>query len=59
MVIETRVSQKDKLYTLLRVKKEYESHGMKILPILEEAIKTAIASMDAEDVAYVEKQVLN
>jgi hypothetical protein len=55
--IETRAAQKDKLYILLRIKKEYQSEGIKILALLEEAINNAMAVMEAEDVVYVEKQV--
>ena len=55
MAIETRVAQKDKLYALLKVKKAYLDAGMAILPALEDAIGVAIAPMEAEDVAHVEK----
>lgn len=57
MEFDTRVIQKDKLYLLLRVKKDYLSAGYKILPFLADAISFAKAAMDAEDVAYVEKQI--
>ena len=57
MAIETRVAQKEKLYILLRTKKGYESKGLEILPFLEETINYTVASMEAEDVAYVEKKV--
>ena len=57
MTTETRVAQKDKLYTLLFVKKAYVTAGIEVLPALNEAIRAAKAVMDAEDVAYVEKQV--
>jgi len=57
MAIETRVAQKERLYSLLRVKKVYEIEGVKVLPVLEDAIEYAMAGMEAEDVSYVEKQV--
>ena len=57
MAIETRVAQKDKLYALLRVKKAYLDKKAEVLPELEEAIRTAIAPMEAEDVAHIEKLV--
>ena len=57
MAIETRVAQKEKLFALLRVKKGYESAGEKVLPVLKEAIYYALAAMEAEDIAHIEKQV--
>jgi len=57
MAIETRVVQKERLYDLLFVKKAYEKAGMKILPELAQTIKSAMAAMDAADIAHVEKHV--
>jgi len=57
MAIETRVAQKDKLYALLFVKKAYEDAGIKVLPALIQTINFAKASMEQEDVAYIEKQI--
>ena len=57
MATETRVAQKEKLYALLKVKKGYMDAGEKVLPVLEDAIESAMAAMDAEDIAHVEKQV--
>lgn len=57
MAIETRVAQKDKLYTLLSIKKEYENAGIVVLPGLQKAINHVSATMEAEDVSYVEKQI--
>ena len=57
MAIETRVAQKEKLYDLLFVKKAYEKAGIKILPELKQTIRAAMAAMEAEDIAHVEKQV--
>ena len=57
MAIETRVAQKEKLYTLLVVKKAYETAGLAILPELKQAINYAMAAMETEDIAHVEKQV--
>jgi len=57
MAIETRVSLKDKLFDLLMIKKTYTVKGIEIVPFLEDAISRASASMEAEDVAYVEKEV--
>ena len=57
MSIETKVAQKDKLYTLLSIKKEYEDSGLEIKSKLEYAISFSKAVMNPEDVAYVEKQV--
>ena len=57
MAIETRVAQKDKLFALLEVKKAYEEAGIEILPAFYQAISRAKAVMDAEDIAYVEKQI--
>jgi len=57
MAIETRVAQKEKLYSLLVVKKAYEKAGMEILPELTQAIRYAMAAMESEDIAHVEKQV--
>ncbi|MCL2171571.1 MAG: hypothetical protein FWB71_05400 [Defluviitaleaceae bacterium] len=57
MGIETRVAQKDKLYSLLHIKRAYEKQSIVILPELEQVIESTIAVMEAEDVAYVEKIV--
>jgi len=57
MSLETRVAQKDKLHALLLVKKVYEKGGMPILPELNILIVQAVSVMDADDVAYVEKQL--
>ena len=57
MAIETRVAQKEKLYTLLVVKKAYTDAGMKVLPELSQAIRYAMAAMQPEDIAHVEKQI--
>jgi hypothetical protein len=59
MAVETRVALKEKLYTLLRVKKGYMDAGVEILPVLVEAIEYAKAPMDAEDIAHIEKQVFS
>jgi len=58
MAIETRVAQKDNLFVLLRLKKFNQSEGIKVHPYLNEVITRAKSSMDAEDVAYVEKMVM-
>jgi len=39
------------------VKKAYEKAGIKILPELKQTIRAAMAAMEAEDIAHVEKQV--
>jgi len=57
MAIETRVAQKEKLYSLLVVKKAYEKAGLVILQELETSINYAKAGMDPEDIAYIEKQI--
>ena len=57
MAIETRVAQKEKLFSLLVVKKGYQDKGMEVLHILQQTIEFAMAGMDAEDIAHVEKQV--
>jgi len=57
MAIETRVAQKEKLYSLLVVLKAYQRAGLTILPELRQAIRYAMAAMEAEDIAHVEKQV--
>jgi|GEM_PF-1201885 len=57
MAIETRVAQKDKLYGLLLVQKAYEHQGAGTAQELDRLISNARAVMEAEDVAYVEKEV--
>ncbi|MCL2171248.1 MAG: hypothetical protein FWB71_03765 [Defluviitaleaceae bacterium] len=55
MAIETRVAQKEKLYALLVVQKALDDKGIQEKE-LERQIGTAIAPMEAEDVAYVKEQ---
>ena len=57
MALETKVAQKEKLYCLLKVKKAYVEQGVEVLMALEDEIERAKAAMEADDVAYVEKQV--
>lgn len=57
MAIETLVAQKEKLFSLLIVKKAYQDAGLQILPELSSAIQYAMAAMFPEDIAHVEKQV--
>ena len=57
MASGARVSQKEKLYSLLLVKKAYEKAGIEILPELKNVIQYAKIVMRAEDIAHVEKQV--
>ena len=57
MAIETRIAQKEKLYSLLTVKKAYIDEGVIVLPALEISINYAKAGMDPEDIALIEKQV--
>ena len=57
MAIETRVAQKDKLYTLLYVRKLTLQKGLTDFPEMEALIIQAIAVMEAEDVAYVREQI--
>ncbi|MCL1996510.1 MAG: hypothetical protein FWG63_09915 [Defluviitaleaceae bacterium] len=57
MATETRVAQKDKLYSLLIVKKAYEDADIEVLDTLTQTIQYAKAVMEPEDVAYIEKHV--
>ena len=57
MAIETRVAQKDKLYSLLLVKRAYEKKGLEVIKDLKWAVNYAMAAMEQEDIAWVEKQV--
>ena len=57
MAIETRVAQKDKLFDLLLIKAALEEEGQALPRILTLIIRQTIASMEAEDVAYVQQQI--
>ncbi|MCL1822958.1 MAG: hypothetical protein FWG44_02025 [Oscillospiraceae bacterium] len=54
--IEIRTMQKTALFDLLKLKKDNEKEGIN-LKYLNELIIRAKATMEAEDVAYVEKMV--
>lgn len=51
------VAQKEKLYSLLFVKMLYQNAGIEILEGFEQTINFAKAGMEAEDIAFVEKQI--
>ena len=57
MALETRVAQKEKLFVLLKVKKDYEQKNLPVISSLHDAISYAKAAMEPEDVAYIEKQI--
>ena len=50
-ILEIKVEQKKRLYTLLEIKNSVDI----TIPKLEEAIDRTIAEMEKEDVAYIEK----
>ncbi|MDR2558270.1 MAG: hypothetical protein LBC86_01810 [Oscillospiraceae bacterium] len=55
---EIRTAQKEKLFDLLKLKKVLEKNNASInLDALSELIIRTKASMEAEDVAYVEKMI--
>jgi hypothetical protein len=55
-VMEIRVWQKDKLYELLETKLEMERENIETR-LIDRLINKNKASMEAEDVAYVEKMI--
>ena len=57
MGIETRVAQKEKLYSLLAIKKAFELANMEMHPEVSRQIRQAKAAMVEEDISHVEKQV--
>ncbi|MCL2637951.1 MAG: hypothetical protein FWD48_06210 [Oscillospiraceae bacterium] len=54
--VEIRVIQKTELYDLLALKKQNDKNGIKVGG-LNELINKKKATMEAEDVAYVEKMI--
>ena len=57
MAIDTRVAQKDKLYTILFIKHAIEKAGQPVLLEIHLLENLAMAAMEPEDVAYVQKQI--
>ncbi|MCL1824069.1 MAG: hypothetical protein FWG44_07690 [Oscillospiraceae bacterium] len=53
---EQRAAQKEKLYDLLKLKRDNDNKGIKVEG-LEELINRVKAPMEVEDVAYIEKLI--
>jgi len=55
--IEIKVTQKERLFSLLTIKAASQGTDLKMLDALDKEIRRAIAGMDEADIAHVEKLV--